>query len=108
MSREFLGKSIQFFSGHGWWKKHFKIANLSNDDKCRLCYEKGAIEYPIHFFTNCPPLADVRQELFNDSFPTQQMGRQSLCQVSVLALCGSIQDLIERTDQNLSNIYLTE
>ena len=30
-----------------------------------------------------------------------------LCQVSELALCGSIQDLIERTDQN-SNVCLTE
>ena len=108
MSREYLGKSVQFFSGHGWWKKHLKIANLSNDDKCWLCCEKGAIKYSIHFFTKCPALADVRQELFNDSFPTQQMGRQSLCQVSELALCGSLQDLIERTDQNLSNVCSTE
>ena len=40
MSREYLGKSIQFFSGHGWWKKHLKIANLSNDDECWLCCEE--------------------------------------------------------------------
>ena len=108
MSREYLGKNIQLFSGHGWWKKHLKIANLSNDDKCWLCCEKGTIKYPIHLFTECAALADVRQELFNDSFPTQLMGRQSLCQVSELALCGSLWDLIERTDQNLSNICSTE
>ena len=70
--------------------------------------KKGAIKYLIHFLTNCPALADVRLELFNDLFPTQQMGRQSLCQVSELALCGSIRDLIERTDQNLSNVCSTE
>ena len=80
-------------------EEHIKIANLSYDDECRLCCEKGTIEYPIHFFTECPALADVRQELFNDSFPTQLMGRQSLCQVSELALCGLLRDLIERTDQ---------
>ena len=35
------------------------------------------------------------------------MGQQSLCKVSELALCGSIQDLIERTDKN-SNVCSTE
>ena len=54
-----------------------------------------------------PLLAGVRQELFKHSFPTQLRGQQSLCQVSELALCGSIQDLIERTDQH-SNVRSTE
>ena len=29
MSREDLGKCIQFFTGHGWWQKHLSKANLS-------------------------------------------------------------------------------
>ena len=69
--------------------------------------EQSNTQY-IFFLTKCPALADTRLELFNDSFPTQQMGRQSLCQVSELALCGSILDLIERTDQNHSNVCLKE
>ena len=62
---------------------------------------------PNTLFSEFPALVGVRQELFKYSFPTQSMGQQSLCQVSELALCGSIQDLIERTDQN-SNIRSTE
>ena len=81
MSREYLGKSIQLFSGHGWWKKHLKIANLSNDDECCLCCEKGAIEYPIHFFTNCPALADVRLHLMSPFQPSKWV--DNLCVRSV-------------------------
>ena len=36
MSREHLGKCIQFFTGHGWWKKHLKLTKLSNNVVCRL------------------------------------------------------------------------
>ena len=43
---------------------------------------KGQSNIQYTFFQNAPALSDVRQELFNDSFPTQLMGRQSLCQVS--------------------------
>ena len=35
MSREHLGWCIQFFTGHGWWKKHLKLANLCNDSICQ-------------------------------------------------------------------------
>ena len=83
------------------------IAKLSKVDQCRLCLEDQAIKCPIHFFSECPALAWFRQELFKDSYPTQSMGQQYLCQVSELALCGSIQDLIERTDQ-MSNVRSTE
>ena len=78
------------------------IAKLSKVDLCRLCLDE-AIKCPIHFFSECPALVGVRQELFKHSFPTQSMGQQYLCQVSELALYGSIQDLIERTVQN-SNV----
>ena len=30
LSREYLGKCIQFFTGHGWWNKHLKITNLND------------------------------------------------------------------------------
>ena len=107
MSRKHLGINIQFFSGHGWWRRHLMTARLSKVDQCQLCLEDQAVKCPIHLFSECPALAWLRQELFNDSYPTQLMGQQSLCQVSELALHGSIQDLIERTDQN-SNVCSTE
>ena len=94
LSRDYLGKCIQFFSGHGWWKKHLRIAQLCRDNECRLCCEEGAIKCPIHFFSECPALADVRCELFNDSLPTQLMGQQYLCHVVELILHGSLLDLM--------------
>ena len=60
--------------------------------------EDQAVKTPIHLFSECPALAGFRQELFNDSYPSQHTGQQSLCQVTELALHGSIQELIERTD----------
>ena len=70
MSRENLGKSIQFLSGHGWWKKHLNTANLSGNQECRLCCEEGSEENPIHIFSECAALADTRRILFNDPYPT--------------------------------------
>ena len=57
MSRKHLGFNIQFFSGHGWWRKHLMTAKLSKSDKCRLCLEDQAVKNPIHIFSECntPP-----------------------------------------------------
>ncbi len=99
MSRKHLGYNIQFFTGHGWWRKHLMTAKLSNSDKCRLCLEDQAVETPIHLFSECPALAGFRQVLFNDTYPDQNTGQQSLCQLTELALHRSVQELIERTDQ---------
>ena len=99
MSRKHLGYNIQFFTGHGWWRKHLMTAKLSNSDKCRLCLEDQAVETPIHLFSECPALAGFRQVLFNDTYPDQITGQQSLCQLTELALHRSVQELIERTDQ---------
>ena len=99
MSRKHLGFNIQFFSGHGWWRKHLMTAKLSKSDKCRLCLEDQAVKNPIHIFSECPALAGFRQVLFNDTYPSQHTGQQSLCQVTELALHGPVQELIERTDQ---------
>ncbi len=107
MSRKHLGYNIQFFSGHGWWRKHLMTAKLSKSDKCRLCLEDQAVETPIHIFSECPAMAGFRQVLFNDTYPSQHTGQQSLCQVTELALHGSVQDLIERTDQ-YSYVHPTE
>ena len=54
MSRKHLGFNIQFFSGHGWWRKHLMTAKLSKSDKCRLCLEDQAVKTPIHIFSECP------------------------------------------------------
>ena len=107
MSRKHLGYNIQFFSGHGWWRKHLMTAKLSKSDKCWLCLEDQAVETPIHIFSECPAMAGFRQVLFNDTYPSQHTGQQSLCQVTELALHGSVQDLIERTDQ-YSYVHPTE
>ena len=107
MSRENLGKCIKLFSGHGWWKKHLKTANLCNDNEYRLCCEEGSVESPIHILSECVALVDTRMGLFNDPFPTQLVGRQSLCQVTELVFVDMIRDLID-SDQNNSNFSLTE
>ena len=89
--RENLGKCIQFFTSHGWWNKHLKLTNLSNTSECRLYYRDD--ESPIHIFSECVAMVATRQELFNSSFPTQQLGRMSLCQVIELALVDSVCEL---------------
>ena len=99
MSRKHLGFNIQFFTGHGWWRKHLMTAKLSKSDKCWLCLEDQAVETPIHIYSECPAMAGIRMVLFNDTYPSQHTGQQSLCQVTELALHGSVRELIERTDQ---------
>ena len=82
-------------------------AELSKSDKCRLCLEDQAVETPIHIFSECPAMAGFRMVLFNDTYPSQYTGRQSLFHVTELALHGSVRDLIERTDQ-YSYVHPTE
>ena len=74
-------------------------AKLSKSDKCRLCLEDQAVKTPIHIFSECPAMAGFRGVLFNDTYPSQHTGQQSLCQITELAPHGSVQELIERTDQ---------
>ena len=107
MSRKHLGFNIQFFSGHGWWRKHLMTAKLSKSDKCRLCLEDQAVKTPIHIYSECPAMAGIRKVLFNDTYPSQHTGQQSLCQVTELALHGSVRELIERTEQ-YSYVHPTE
>ena len=47
------------------------------------------------------------QGLFDDPFPTQLVGRMSLCQVAELALVSTVLNLTD-IDQNYSNVSLTE
>ena len=107
LSREYLGKCIQFFTGHGWWNKHLNIANLNNSIECRLCFETDSVESPIHIFEECIAMIPIRQGLFNDPFPTQLLGRLSLCQVTELALVDSVCDLTD-INHNHSNVSSTE
>ena len=93
MSREYLGKCIQFFTGHGWWKKHLKLTKLSNNKVCRLCQLPDSIESPIHIFSECVAMTATRQGLFNYPFPSQQLGKNQLCQVAELALIDIVLDL---------------
>ena len=54
----------------------------------------------------CVALADTRMGLFNDPFPTQQVGRESLCQVAKLFYIDTVCDLID-SDQ-YSNVSSTD
>ena len=106
LSREYLGKCIKFFTGHGWWNKHLQLTKLGDTSECRLCYEDDSIKSPIHIFSECVALVVTRQGLFNNPFPTQQVGRMSLCQVAELALVGTVRDLTD-IDHNYSNVSLS-
>ena len=107
MSREYLGKCIQFFTGHGWWNKHLKLTNLSNTAECRLCQVNDSVESPIHIFLECVAMTATRQGSLNDPFPTQQIGKNKLCQVAELALIDTVRDLTD-IDHNHSNVNSSE
>ena len=106
MSREDLGKCIQFFTGHGWWQKYLSIVNLSNNSQCRLCEEDGCEETPIHIFTECEALANTRMALFGVPYPTREVGRESLCQVVELIFVDTVRELMD-LEQN-SNVNLMD
>ena len=95
MSRENLGKCIKKIPAMDGGKKHLKKANLCNDEECRLCCEEHSIESPKHIFSECVAMADTRQGFFNDPYPTQLVGRMSLCQVAELVFVDTICDLID-------------
>ena len=103
MPREHLGWCIQLFTGHGWWKKHLKLAKLCNDHTCRLCKRYNSVESPIHLFSECTELTAIRQELFNTPYPTNQSISNQLCQVAEFALVGRVCDLIN-IDNNPFNV----
>ena len=103
MSKEHLGWCIQFFTDHGWWKKHLKLANLCNDNICRLFKRPNSIESPIHLFTECTELTAIRQELFNNPYPSNLVIHNQLCQVTEFALIGRVCDLIN-IDKNHFNV----
>ena len=103
MPREHFGWCIQFFTGHGWWKKHLKLAKLCNDHTCRLCKRYNSVESPIHLFSECTELTAIRQELFNTPYPTNQSISNQLCQVAEFALVGRVCDLIN-IDNNPFNV----
>ena len=108
LSREYLGKCIKFFTGHGWWKKHLNVAKLCDITECRHYCKENSIESPIHIFEECVALACTLQGLFNDPYPTQLVaGRMALCQVAELALIDTVCDLTT-IDQNYSNVSSTE
>ena len=103
MPREHLGWCIQFFTGHGWWKKHLKLANLCNNSICRLCKQHNSIESPIHLFSECTELTAIRQEIFNNPYPSNLSIHNQLCQVAEFALIGRVCDLIN-IDNNPFNV----
>ena len=59
------------------------------------------------YLNECVAMVSTCQGLFDDPFPTQLVGRMSLCQVAELALVSTVRDLTD-IDQNYSNVSLTE
>ena len=107
MSREHLGWCIQFFTSHGWWKKHLKLTNVCKDEICRLYKRPNSIESPINLFSECMELSAIRQDLFNDPYPSQLVIHNQLCQVAEFALIGRVCDLIN-IDNNRFNVSSSE
>ena len=111
LPRQHLGWCVQFFTGHGWWRKHLKLANLCNVHTCRLCKRYDSIESPIHLFSECTELTAIRQEIFNTPYPTTHTTNNTtthtnstqLCQVVEFALVGRVCDLID-IDNNPLNV----
>ena len=107
MSREQLGKCIQFFTGHGWWKKHLKLTKLCNNKTCWLYKLPDSIESPFHLFSECVAMSATRQGLFNYPYPSQQLGNNKLCQVAEFALIDRVCNLIN-IDNNHFNVNSLE
>ena len=107
MSRENLGKSIQFFFfSHGWWKKTLiqltSVATMSAD-----CVAKRVqLNHQYTFFQNVLHSLIPEWGCLTTPIPTQQVRRESLCQVAKLIFIDTVRDLID-SDQN-SNISSTE
>ena len=70
---------------------------------CRLCKSPDSIESPIHLFSECTKLTAIRQELFNDQYPSQLVINNQLCQVAEFALIDRVCDLIN-VDNNHFNV----
>ena len=61
--RPTLGYFIQFFTGHGWFRRHcFKIDKDSS--LCRFC--KSALEDPEHLWSSCRTFDGVRHAIIQD------------------------------------------
>ena len=103
MPREHLGWCVQFFTGHGWWRKHLKLANLTNVQTCRLCKRHNSVESSIHLFSECTELSTIRQEVFSNPYPTNLCTSNQLCQIAEFALIGRVCDLIN-IDNNPFNV----
>ena len=58
-------------------------------------------------FEECVAKASSRQGLYNNPYPTQVVGRESLCKVAELALLDTVCDLTD-INQNYSNVSSTE
>ena len=84
---------IQFLTGHGWFRKHLKVANLEQDDTCRLCLE--GIESPEHLFDDCPALAGVRLEIFGQKFPDRTPNRLDVRKLNAFVSVDSVRELID-------------
>ena len=71
MSRDpFLGKSTQFFSGHGCLAKNTLTqptleATMSADSAAK----RVQLNLQYTFFSECAALTDTRRGLFNDPYP---------------------------------------
>ena len=66
MNRKSLGSCLQFFTGHGWWKRHLNLAKLDNDSECRLCMEED--ETPMHLYNDCEAIKWDRMKILGSFY----------------------------------------
>ena len=84
MSRKRLGRCLQWFTGHGWWKRHLNIAKLD--------------DMPIHIFTECEAVKWDRMNIFGSFYDPPVNAEWE--RVLDFVFLDEIQDLIAFTEQN--------
>ena len=58
--RPTLGFFIQFFTGHGWFRRH-RVKIDENSSQCRFC--NSALEDPAHLWSSCRTFDGVRHAI---------------------------------------------
>ena len=65
LKRTELGILIQFFTGHGWLRRHCGIIDGITDKTCQLCYQGE--EDPEHLWSHCVATESVRGQSTQDN-----------------------------------------
>ena len=87
-----LGYTIQFLTGHGWWKQHLVTANLDNNPLCQKCGLSN--ETPEHLVKLCPELTEQRLAIFHTELISDLLPQWTVAQLSRFLIEINIAELI--------------